>query len=311
MLALRHDLSLCPRPAVTSRHWLRDGALVSDGPTSAGDRKAHERVLARIAWDAALLKAGHCDDEKGRPVTGVSFAAYLDRLSPARATRNLLSAWWSVSGSGDPDAVAASEFLASCAYGDGLAEAMIDSWAETVSPGMSALVERMIADSGAAVTLSAPVALVAQDRNGVTVTTVDGRIFRAGAAILAVGVNQLKAIRFEPSLSPGKSRAIAMGHGGRAFKIWAKMRGVPIGVLVTGNGSGIELAFAERTSADGATLVVGFGIVRDDLPLGDPKWICAELSKLFPNAQLLAFDWHDWVADPLRLRYLGGGIRRT
>lgn len=297
-LAKRHGLKLRPRTTITARRWLRDGAVTGDGPTSAEQRRAHEQALARVAGDTALLKAGRSHDEKGRPITGISFAAYLDRLSLPRATRDLFSAWWAVSGSGDKQAVAASEFLASCSYGDGLAEAMIDFWVETVSPGMSVLAERMIGDSGAALALAEPVASVARDADGVSVTTMKGRSLRARAAILALGVNQLGAVRFAPVLPPGKATAIATGHGGRAFKIWAKLRGVPVGTLVTGDGSGIELAFAERASGDGATLVVGFGIAGDAARPGDPEWVRAQLGRLFPNAQMLACDGHDWVADP-------------
>lgn len=297
-LARRHGLELRPRSPVAARRWLRDGALASDGPTGPEERTAHERALARIASDTALLKAGHTSDEKGRPIAGISLSDYLDRLSPPRGTRDLLSAWWTVSGSGDPARVAASELLASCAYGDGLAEAMIEFWVETVSPGMSVLAERMIAASGAALMLAAPVGAVIQDADGVLVETADGRSSRGRAAVLAVGLNQLPAIRFDPPLPKGKAAAIAVGHGGRAFKIWAKVQGVAVGTLVTGGGRGIEFAFAERASADGATMVVGFGIDDGAAQPNDPDWVRGELARLFPNARMLACDWHDWVDDP-------------
>src|SRR5262249_54149283 len=116
---------------VTARYWLRDGGLFATGPTSDQKRTSHERVLARVASDSMLVKLGHTEDEGGRPLTKISFSKYLERLNPPDATRNLFSAWWTVSGNGDPSTVAASEFLGSCRYGDGLAEGMMDVWAHT------------------------------------------------------------------------------------------------------------------------------------------------------------------------------------
>lgn len=296
-LAQRHGLSLRPRHPVTARLWLRDGALHDEGPTSAAERPRHERAIARVAADALLLKTGQAADEQGRPLAGISFRAYLDRLDPPQATRDLFSAWWTVSGNGDHERVAASEFLASCAYGDGLAEGMIDVWVETVSPSMAALAKRMIAASGASLRLETPLRSSAQDSSGVTLATAAGSL-RAKAAVVALGVNQLADLTFEPPLAPAQAKAVATGHGGRAFKLWAKLRGVAVGTLATGGGRGVELAFVERASGDDAALVVGFGLQRDDDRPKDRAWVAAELAKFFPDARLIAHDWHDWVTDP-------------
>ncbi|MFO1088340.1 MAG: NAD(P)/FAD-dependent oxidoreductase [Hyphomicrobiales bacterium] len=290
-------LALRPRHPVTRRLWLRDGEIHDSGPTSEQDRAAHERALARVAADALLLKKGHREDEKGRPLTGVTFADYLDRLNAPPATRALFSAWWTVSGSGDHRRVAASEFLASCTYADGLAEGMIEVWADTVVPGMAALAQRMLDASGATLHLSTPVKAIDQDTDGVSVTTANGTTLRARHAVLAMGVNQMQAIRFSPPLPEGKAKIVAARHGGRAFKLWLKVKGVPVGTLVTGDGTGIEWAFAERESADGSTLVVAFGIMREENRPGDRAWVEAETRRLFPNAYLVAYDWNDWLND--------------
>lgn len=297
-LARRHGLELRPRHPVTRRRWFRDGGLHDDGPTSPGERARHERAIARVAADALMLKRGFDADETGRPLAGISFAAYLDRLDPPQATRDLFGAWWTVSGNGEPKTVAASEFLASCAYGDGLAEAMIDVWVETVSPGMAVLAERMIEASGASLRLEAAVAEVSRSPGEVRLRTAAGGGLRARAAVMALGINQLAAVRFDPPLPPAKSRAIETGHGGRAFKVWAKARGVAAGTLVTGGGSGIELAFAERATDDGAALIVGFGITREGVAPADPAWTAAQIRRFFPNADVVACDWHDWLGDP-------------
>jgi monoamine oxidase len=297
-LVAEHGLSLRPRHPVTRRLWLRGGKLHGGGAAAPDEVTAHERAIARVAADAILLKKGHDANERGEPLRGVTFAAYLDRLGCPRSTRDLFSAWWTVSGNGDHHAVAASEFLASCAYDNGLAEGMIGFWTDTVSPGMSVLAERMIAASGAELVLGCPVTEVAQGLDGVAVTA-GPRTHRAGACILALGINQLSSVRFTPALPPPKQAAIAAGHGGRSFKLWIRAEGVPAGTLVTGDGRGLEFAFAERTLADGSTFIVAFGLTQEGNRPSDPLWVESELRKLFPEARMLSHDWHDWVEDPL------------
>jgi monoamine oxidase len=237
-------------------------------------------------------------DEKGYPLKGISFTAYLARLNPPKATRDLFSAWWTVSGNGGHGSVTASEFLHSCGHGDGLAEAIMDCWADTVSPGMAVLAERMIERSKAKLHLETPVAGIAQTKNKVSVSTAAGQTFEAAYCVVALGVNQLKAVTFTPPLSPSKQAAVTRGHDGRAFKLWIMARGVPVGTLVTGDGTGIEFAFAEREGENGTTMIIGFGLDNGASRPGDPRWVKDEISRLFPNAEVIASDWHDWVNDP-------------
>jgi monoamine oxidase len=114
---------------------------------------------------------------------------------------------------------------------------------------------------------------------------------------MALGINQLAAIRFSPGLGAGKRAAIARGHGGRSFKLWIRAEGVAAGTLVTGDGSGIEFAFAERSADDGTSFIVAFGLVRDGNAPGDAGWVREQAAKLFPNARVISHDWHDWTGD--------------
>lgn len=298
-LVPEYGLSLRPRAPVTNRLWLRDGVLQGNGAASPDDVTAHERAIARVAVDSILLKKGLTENEKGEALTGVSFAAYLDRLGCPKSTRDLFSAWWTVSGNGDHHKVAASEFLASCSYDNGLAEGMIRFWSDTVVPGMGVLAERMIAASGAELILDDPVTQVVQESGHVEVIAGAWR-HRATACVVALGINQMPAIGFTPWLSDGKTAALAAGHGGRTFKLWLRAEGVPVGTLVTGDGSGIEFAFAERAES-GTTYIVAFGLMQDGNHPSDPAWVKSQAAKLFPNARVISHDWHDWVDDPFAL----------
>ena len=295
-LAKTYGLTLRPREPITRRVWYRDGELFDDGPTDQRDRAAHERVIARVAMDAVLLGQGMTTDENDYPLIDVTFADYLHRLNAPQATRELFSAWWVVSGNGDHNWVSAAEFLSSCIYGGGVADNMVDVWVETVSPGMAVLAERMITTSGADLQLQSPVSRVVDHGDAVTVYS-GKRGVTAKAVVMALGVNQLSAVEFEPVLTPLKQITIEIGHGGKAIKIWAKVRGVDVGTFVTGSGSGIELAFAERQAPDGTVMVVGFGIAQKGVDPDSSDWVESEIGKFFPNAGVLAHDWHDWNSD--------------
>lgn len=308
-LCARHGIALRPRHPVTARRWYRDGGLHHDGPASAADRAGHERAIARIAIDAMRLKKGHGEDDKGRPLLNISLADYMRRLQAPAATLDLIGAWWTVSGNGDKTLVPASEFLHSCGYCDGTPDGIIDAWTDSLIGGVSALAGRMIADSGARLLLNMAVSAIEHGGEGVRLTTIHAQIVTARAALIATGFNPMAGLRFSPALPPAQASAVSRGHAGRAVKVWAKVRGVTPGILATGGGSGIEWMFAERATKDGATLLVGFGVegeggdawghgTADDSAKAIGRAGADAVARFFPEAELLALDWHDWNRDP-------------
>ncbi|MGH6959699.1 MAG: flavin monoamine oxidase family protein, partial [Dongiaceae bacterium] len=281
-LCERHKIKLRPRHPVVERRWYRDGALHRDGPTSAADRAAHEKAIARIAIDAMLLKRGHAEDEQGRPLLAISMADYIQRLDAPAATRDLIGAWWTVSGNGDKALVPAHEFLHSCGYHDGTPDGIIEVWSDSLEGGVTALVARMIADCGARLELNAAVAALEQDADGVVARAQDGRSLAAKAALIATGLNPMAGLGFAPTLAEAKAEAIGRGHLGRAVKVWAKVAGVPVGLLATGGAGGLEWMFAERNSGDGATMIVGFGIASADFDAARPGDVAQAVARFFP-----------------------------
>ena len=297
----RHDIALRPRSAIVERRWYRDGALHVDAPASPAERTAFDRSMTQLTGDALRLKAGHNADAADRPLTGISLNDYLKRIAAPMSLRDLCRAWWTVSGNGDPARIPASELLSSCGYGDGTPDSMIDVWADTLTGGVSLLAERMIAASGATLAMNAAVTRIKHRGAEVIVTWQSGVKWRARAALLATGLNPLRAITFEPGLPTPQTMALSIGHLGASVKIWAKAQGVPVGVLATGGGesakAGIEWMFSERLAVDGATLIVGFGLAANFDP-ARPGAVARDVARFFPEAKLLAYDWHDWVGDP-------------
>ena len=297
-LCQRHGIGLRPRHPVTERRWFYGGALHRDSPTSAADRAAHEKAITRIAIDSMLLRTGHAEDERGRPLLALSLADYIRRLGAPPATRDLIGAWWTVSGNGDKALVPAHEFLHSCGYFDGTPDGIIEVWSDSLEGGVTALVARMIADSGARLELSAPVVSLEQSADGVVAHAGDGRAFAAKAALVATGLNPMAGLALTPALAADKAAAVGRGHLGRAVKVWAKVAGIAVGVLATGGGDGLEWMFSERRAADGAALIVGFGIASPAFDPARPGDVERAVARFFPEGRLLACDSHDWIADP-------------
>ncbi len=294
----RHGIDLVETVPVRHRRWHDGTTLREDAPVSAAERSDYDRVIAQIAVDAKRIKAGRADDVAGRPLLGISLAAYFQRHAVAAPTRAQLMSWWTVSGSGDPASVSAGELLASCGYVDGTPESIMQVLTHTLSPGVTPLVERMIAASGADLHLGFPVVSIRRNDDSIVVTARDGRILRAGAAIVALPVNTLGGIDFGNALTPQQAQVAARGHDGRAVKLWLRIAGVAPGVLATGGGAGLQWLFTAFEDGAGHTLAVGFG-------LDDGTWhpdrradVVDTLQRLLPEAELIGWDWHDWCGDP-------------
>jgi monoamine oxidase len=138
---------------------------------------------------------------------------------------------------------------------------------------------------------------VRQDDAGVELALADGTSCRAVRAVLALPVNTLPAIGFEPSLASATAEALGT-NAGRGLKLWLRARGVPAGVLAAGAGEGLHWLYADRVLDGGDVLLIGFGY---EDPAFDPAAhadVERALRAFFPDAELIASDHHDWIADP-------------
>ena len=292
--AEKTQITLKATHPVIEHRW-HDGKVLRSGvPTSDAARVQFERAQATIKADALLYKAGKPFPWKG-PLT---LAQYLDRIEASPEARAHVLAWWTISGNGDPEKISATEFLSSCAYGDGAPESMMTALRHTLVPGVGVLAERMITLAKADLRLNSPVSAVQRDQETVTVTCANGMTVTARAVISCIPLNALPAVRFTPELSARKRQAISIGHGGRSIKLWLKVRGVPIGILASGGAGGLRWLFCERQASDGATLIVGFALADGTLDPENRTSVENSLAQFFPEAELIAWDWHDWAGDP-------------
>jgi monoamine oxidase len=164
----------------------------------------------------------------------------------------------------------------------------------TLADGTGSLLNAIAFSSPIEVRLDTPVAAVRNHGDRVEVETRAGDLHDAAVVVVAVPLNVLGAIEFEPNLSEGKQEAIVAGQTSRGLKIFLRTRGGdvldnairprhPFGYLDT-----------EVLLGDGEQLQIGFGI---DTARCDPGGLQRDLDEILPGYELIDATWHDWLAD--------------
>jgi monoamine oxidase len=164
--------------------------------------------------------------------------------------------------------------------------------------GTRSLVEAMKGDLQADVLLGTRVDEIAQGDGGVTLQTSEGER-TASAAIVAVPVNTLGSIRFDPELSDTKREATRDGVVSLGVKVWAKLGGGFPSVFSAAPDR-FPLSFVETfaSTPDGGTVVLAFGPSAAALSPSDPEAVARAIEDLLPGARVEEIGGHDWVQDP-------------
>jgi monoamine oxidase len=143
-------------------------------------------------------------------------------------------------------------------------------------------------DVHAEVRLGTRVEAIAQDETGVTVRTTDGE-YVSSAAIVALPVNALGAVRFDPPLADRKREAAEEGLVGLGLKVWAKLApGSPSMFAAAPDRFPLSFVQTIAPTPDGATLSPD-----------DPEPVARAIEDLLPGARVEEVGGHDWVRDPL------------
>ena len=288
-LTKRLDITLIPRAPIIQHSHFRDGMWHAD---PAEDMAAHEAGLAQLLADAKIMAD---DTPASRALHAMTLQDYLThRDLPPSVVREVL-AWWSISGSAPPDQVGVNEYLT-----PKLAKGLLiklEELALTVQGGASIIPQAAARASGSDVVLGDAVERLEDRGDCVQATLASGRKITARTALVALPVNTLSQIRFTPPLTPAQSRLRKLGHQGAAIKLMIRAKGPSPGHLATGEALGLRWIYADRHLPDGSTLLVAFGLHRE---VGEPTFAMVQttMAAAFPSAEVLDFDWHDWINDP-------------
>ena len=167
----------------------------------------------------------------------------------------------------------------------------------TLTTGTRGLLEAIAGGARYETRLSTPVAAVRRRGDGVEVETRAGELLPAARAVVAVPLNTLAAIEFDPPLSEPKLEGIALGQASRGIKIFIHAEGEPISQNAIRPGHPFGYLDTEFMNDDGTQVMIGFGY---DAALNDatdlPR-VQGDLDRIIPGYRAVGASAHDWLAD--------------
>jgi monoamine oxidase len=268
--------------------WRTAGVLRHGLPVPWDDLAVLERALLTIARDAQAT-----GDDADR-IWALSAAAYVESLAPTPAVRDFLLGWWQLMGGAPPEQGAIADALASVAQHDGLT-GLVTCLAHAPAHGWSALAEALAAAPGVHLETGVTVGSVSVADSMVTCHGRDGCSHTARGVVIAVPVNCLPAIAFEPPL-PERVREAAGMNAGAALKVVLLVRGVAPHGIAVGAGEGLHWWYADD-EADGLVRLTGFGWQTDGFDPSKRDDVARALAAFFPEAELVDHLAHDWIGD--------------
>jgi pseudooxynicotine oxidase len=144
---------------------------------------------------------------------------------------------------------------------------------------------------------STPVAAVTRHGGSIEVHTRAGETLTAKLAVVAVPLNALGGIEFDPPLSEGKQEAIALGQASRGIKIFIHASGEPVFQNAIKPGHAFGYLDTEIIYPDGTQLLIGFGPDAENCEATDLASVQRQLDEILPGYEALAATAHDWLTD--------------
>jgi pseudooxynicotine dehydrogenase len=167
----------------------------------------------------------------------------------------------------------------------------------TIDGGTGALLASIRDAAPVTVALESPVARIAAAEDGVEVIGRDGAAHAARAVVVALPVNALGALQFDPPLPDDKRAAIAAGQASRGIKVMLRVRGEAIAVNAIRAGHPFGYLATDQLGDDGTQLLIGFGPDAQRCDAADRGALARHLEEILPGYELLDATAHDWLAD--------------
>ena len=167
----------------------------------------------------------------------------------------------------------------------------------TLTTGTRGLLDAIGSQAPFETRLATPVAAVRRAGAGVEVETRAGELVGARRAVVAVPLNTLAAIEFDPPLSEAKQAGIALGQASRGVKIFIHAEGDPAAQNAIRPGHPFGYLDTEFQEPDGSQIMIGFGYDAAICDATDLAGVQASLDEIIPGYRAVAATAHDWLAD--------------
>ncbi|MEM9670776.1 MAG: NAD(P)/FAD-dependent oxidoreductase [Pseudomonadota bacterium] len=175
--------------------------------------------------------------------------------------------------------------------------------------GTKGLLDSMLKDAGAKLSLSTVVTDIREADGGVSVLTEDGATYEAETAIVTVPFNTLGMVQFDPPLPPKMQGFVDEGMGTRGYKTFVEVEG-DVGNIVGMGPEDIMLPMLftyDKTPT--STLLVGFGTKFEDYDPNDRAAAQECISYYLPDVKVLQAYGYSWSLDPFAQGF--HGVYRT
>ncbi|HKY95527.1 MAG TPA: NAD(P)/FAD-dependent oxidoreductase [Kiloniellales bacterium] len=278
--------------------WLKDGTLHrSSLPVDWRELASLERLAFEMNLAARRIDLARPLAEQSLEDLDIPLDAFLARQPMQPETRAIAEVFLRAYGSGPAPLISTLHLLRRAAAAGGMVGFVTSGSGYRLQGGTAALVDALAADCGAPLRLSQPVRSIRQDAGGVTLATADGRL-RARAAVIAVPMNALKRIAFDPPLSREKLALSTEELGCIGFKVWMLVRDAPTDLFACGAGSGIDWLSSEGGGTKEGALMVGYGCDADALDVSDRRAVERAVRSFLTEAEVIDHVAHDWRHDP-------------
>jgi monoamine oxidase len=167
----------------------------------------------------------------------------------------------------------------------------------TFLDGTQSLVQAIATKAPYEIHLETPVAAVTQAEGRVEVHTRAGETLEARRVIVAVPLNALGGIEFDPPLSETKRAAIELGQASRGVKIFIHAGGEPVFTNGIKPGHPFGYLDTEIIYPDGTQLMIGFGYDAEICDASDLAAVQRQLDDIIPGYEAIAAYAHDWLQD--------------
>jgi monoamine oxidase len=229
---------------------------------------------------------------------GLTIAQRMDEIELDAEERDVLAAELESVAHGPLDEAGAVSILRWHALSGGsLALTQFTGGRVTLARGTDSLLRAIADGADYEARLETPVSAIVQTASGVEVHERSGGVHPAKAVVVAVPLNTLGSITFEPGLSGGKLAGIAAGQVSRGIKIFIRAQGPASFQNAIRPGHPFGYLDTEFMLDGGGQILIGFGNDAERCDATDLAGVQRAMDTIMPGYEVLDATAHDWLAD--------------
>jgi monoamine oxidase len=165
----------------------------------------------------------------------------------------------------------------------------------TLVEGTGALLRAIAGGAELETRLEAPVARIAQTDTGVEIGLRGGDSIAARSVIVALPLNALPAIEFDPPLPEDKRAAVAAGQASTGIKVFIRARGPAVQQNAIRPGHPFGYLATEHLLEGGEQVMIGFGTDGSACDTSDLASVQRQLDDIMPGYEVVAATANDWL----------------